>query len=79
MFNNLNFYNVSDFYTNVHHFDFGYASSDNRELYASHLDSLYQPLREYSYFLSLIGLGSDLNSDLPWPGNLDDDCDTLSL
>ena len=79
MFNNLNFYNVSDFYTNIHHFDFGYTSSDNRELYASQLDSLYQPLREYSYFLSLIGLGSDLNSDLPWPGNLDDDCDTLSM
>ena len=27
MFNNLNFYNVPEFYTNIHHFDFGYTSS----------------------------------------------------
>ena len=40
MFNNLNFYNVPEFYTNVHHFDFGYTSSDNRELYSERLDSL---------------------------------------
>ena len=32
MFNNLNFYNVPEFYTNIHHFDFGYTSSHNREL-----------------------------------------------
>jgi len=79
MFNNLNFYNVPEFYTNVHHFDFGYTSSDNRELYSDHLDSLYSMYRENSYFVSLVGLGSDLNSLLPWPGNLEQNCDSLSM
>ena len=79
MFNNLNFYNVPEFYTNVHHFDFGYTSSDNREFYSERLDSLYSMYRENSYFVSLLGLGSDLNSLLPWPGNLEQSCDSLSM
>ena len=35
--------------------------------------------RENSYFVSLLGLGSDLNSLLPWPGNLEQSCDSLSM
>ena len=79
MFNNLNFYNVAEFYTNLHHFDFGYDKTDNRELYAQQMDSLYNQFRENSYFVSLLGLGNDSNTLLPWSSNSEGDCDTLSM
>ena len=79
MFNNLNFYSIEQFYTNVHHFDFGFSNSENLEMYAQQLDSLYLNFRDNSRFVSLIGMDTDQHSALTWPSNSFEDCNSLNM
>ena len=78
MFNNLNFYAIEQFYTNVHHFDFGFSNSDDTDIYANRLDSLYLNFQENSRYISFIGMGMDIHDTITWPINSYEDCNNLS-